>query len=451
MILLDMVTFLGRMHPLIIHLPIGFLLLAIIFDAVSYHRKYYYLNQSVPFTLLAGFISASAACGLGYLLSLSGDYEEQTLNNHMLSGLILTVMAGLLYALTTVRLKRIVNVPRPLLSALSMVTFFLLLYTGHHGATLTHGTDFLTLETLRRQNRERPTDVREAMIFEDLVHPILEERCIQCHRRDKKKGRLSLESVSSMLQGGKHGPAIVPGDVEESELFKRITLDPSHENFMPADGKPPLTETERELLRWWIEEAMAVKGKKISELEGGEKIILHAASVLGLQDESDQERYLSEAQVVNRSLPDSVDASQLKDLRKHGFVVRVMLRKPLMLDITLPPGSGKRMAEVVNYLKPVAANVVWLNLSDNGFAAEDLGILRQMANLEKLRLEKNPVSDDISRHLANLGRLEAVNLNETKLTSAGLEKLQENKAIKRIYTWKTMCDTSYLKSAAQLH
>lgn len=450
MILLDVSTFLGRMHPLIVHLPIGFLLLAIVFHAASCSKKYYYLNRSVPITLLAGFVSAFAACVLGYLLSLSGDYEEQILNKHMGAGVILTLMAGVLYALATARVKRVVKVSRPLFSALSIVTFLLLLYTGHRGATLTHGINFLSMETLKDQKKEKLSDVKEAMIFEDVVHPILEERCIQCHRRDKRKGRLSLESLPSMLQGGKHGPAIVPGNLKESELFKRITLDPSDENFMPADGKPPMTETETELLRFWIEEAMAVEGKKISEVEGGEKIILQAASVLGLQDESVHHGYLS-TQALTPGFPDSVDASHLENLRKQGFVVRVMLRKPLMLDITLPGRSGKRMVEIENFFKPVAANIVWLNLSDNGFSADDLAILRNMTNLQKLRLEKNPLSDGISQHLGNLKRLEAVNLNETQITPAGLIKLQENRAIRRIYTWKTMCDTAYLKNAVQLH
>jgi hypothetical protein len=104
----------------------------------------------------------------------------------------------------------------------------------------------------------------------------------------------------------------------------------------------------------------------------------------------------------SESLPDSVNNSQLQGLRKHGFVVRVMLQKPLVLDITLPPRLEKAMAEIVNYLKPPAAHIVWLNLSNNGLAADDVVILQHMENLEKLRLEKNLVSDDISNHLVNL-------------------------------------------------
>src|SRR5574339_148717 len=101
MILLDLLTFLGRMHPLIVHLPIGFLLLALVFDGASYLKKYAYLRQAIPFMLLIGFTFAATASVLGYLLSLTGDYDDQTLNNHKLSGIFLTMTAGLLYLLTT--------------------------------------------------------------------------------------------------------------------------------------------------------------------------------------------------------------------------------------------------------------------------------------------------------------------------------------------------------------
>ena len=51
------------------------------------------------------------------------------------------------------------------------------------------------------------------------------------------------------------------------------------------------------------------------------------------------------------------------------------------------------MEVIVNGLRPVAKNIVWLNLSDNDFTDSDLEILTHMSNVEKLRLEKNPISE----------------------------------------------------------
>ncbi len=441
MIPLDIFNFLGRLHPLVVHLPIGFILLAMIFDGVSYIKKYDHLNRAIPFTLLIGFVSAGAACVLGYMLSLTGDYDEQILNNHKISGILLTIMAGILYGMTTAPFRKITSIPRLLFSTLSMATIFLLSYAGHQGGNLTRGSNYITLETLMRQERVKPTQVGEAMIFEDVVHPLLEQRCVQCHRQGKKKGRLSMETLASMLKGGKDGPSVVPGKLNESELFRRITLDPSHEDYMPADGKMPLTKPETEIIRWWIEKAGAVEGKKISELKDGDEVKSLAASLLGLGGHSLAEMNSLTDQKINMSIPDTLDMTLVENLRKKGVVVRVMLQKPVMLDVTLPPGSGIKMEAIENDLKPVVRNIIWLNLSDNDFTENDLGVLKQMSNVEKLRLEKNPIADGISNSLEGLKYLEAVNLNETKITTACLNKLQQNPAIKRIYTWKTMCDS----------
>src|SRR6185295_13745924 len=114
MILTDILTFSGRMHPLIVHLPIGFLLLAMIFDGVSYFKKYEHLKSAVPFALLMGFASAAIASVLGYMLSLSGDYDHRILSHHKTAGILLTLIAVILYGITMDPFRKIVSIPRPL-------------------------------------------------------------------------------------------------------------------------------------------------------------------------------------------------------------------------------------------------------------------------------------------------------------------------------------------------
>src|SRR3546814_6064659 len=57
-----------------------------------------------------------------------------------------------------------------------------------------------------------------------------------------------------MLAGGESGPSIVPGDPENSELYRRITLPEDHDEFMPAEGKTGFNEDQVALIRWWIEQ-----------------------------------------------------------------------------------------------------------------------------------------------------------------------------------------------------
>ncbi|HEX6890827.1 MAG TPA: hypothetical protein VF141_09040, partial [Chryseolinea sp.] len=76
----------------------------------------------------------------------------------------------------------------------------------------------------------------------------------------------------------------------------------------------------------------------------------------------------------------------------------------------------------------------------NGLTEDELDFLPLMTNLEKLRLEKNPIGDGVCSRLTGLHHLEAANLNETKVTSDCLKKLKQMPALKRVYSWKTIVD-----------
>lgn len=435
--LLDIFTFAGRLHPLIVHLPIGCLLLAVLFDILSYTRRYASLKPAVPLTLLAGFAAAVLACIFGYLLSAGGDYDRTTLSRHRFSGITLALIAGVLWLMTTDRARRSFTLPAKAFTILLAGLLCLVGYTGHQGGSLTHGNDYLTLATLTYKERAQPATVDAALIFEDVVQPMLVKKCSQCHRQGKLKGNLSVQDIAHLLKGGKNGPAIVPGKPDESELYKRISMDPAHEAFMPADGKPPLTKTETAIIRWWIARANAVTGQPVKDLKDKAAIQGQVAAWLGLGGGVQEQTEAAIEQHINPGIPGSLDMQLVENLRRKGLAVRVMLQHPVMLDITLPAGSGKHISDIQEDLLKVAGNVIWLNLSGNGLTENDLGFLKQLPNLEKLRLEKNPIADGISDHIAALQHLEAVNLNETKISAVCVNKLSGHASIKRIYAWRT--------------
>lgn len=436
MMLLDIALFSGRLHPLIVHLPIGFLLLATVFELFSYKKKYEHLKAAVSFTLLLGFIAAVLACIFGYILSLSGDYDGAILDNHKISGIALALISGLLFLISSKLLRINIQVKRSVFTALCVLTMVFMGYTGHQGGTLTHGAEYLSMEVLRQQQRAKPVSVEQAMIFEDIVHPILIQRCSQCHRADKMKGELSMKTLADLQKGGKDGAAIVAGSLKESELYKRITLDPDHEEYMPSDGKTPLTKSELAIIKWWIEKGMAVEGKKMAELKNTQAINPVITSYLkigagGKPLEAVDPSY----PVSNPAIPVFSNLKLLDSLRNMGLNIRVMQHKPMMLDITLPEGNGKQIATIKPGLKSVAKNVIWLNLSGNNLMDKDLDFLQFMINLEKLRLENNPITDQFIPTISSLKHLEALNLNETRLSKAGVEQLKQLPAIKRIYEW----------------
>src|SRR6185503_13574601 len=95
------------------------------------------------------------------------------------------------------------------------------------------------------------THAAEKVDFKKEIQPILEKSCIKCHGPEKQKGKLRLDSKELGLKGGKEGTAIVPGDAAKSELFRRITLPPGHDDIMPNEGDP-LTKAQIDLIREWI-------------------------------------------------------------------------------------------------------------------------------------------------------------------------------------------------------
>ena len=87
--------------------------------------------------------------------------------------------------------------------------------------------------------------------FKSKILPIFTARCQSCHNHTLKLSGLSLESAASMEQGGTHGPVIVPGNPQQSRLYRRVAR--MEKPFMPMEGEA-LPEAEVTSLKTWIEQ-----------------------------------------------------------------------------------------------------------------------------------------------------------------------------------------------------
>lgn len=83
------------------------------------------------------------------------------------------------------------------------------------------------------------------------IRPILEAHCVDCHSGWFPKAGLRLDSRAGVLEGGRSGPAIVPGRADQGYLMRALRLPDGHRGKMPpGDGR--LSEAEIERLRVWI-------------------------------------------------------------------------------------------------------------------------------------------------------------------------------------------------------
>jgi len=102
--------------------------------------------------------------------------------------------------------------------------------------------------------------------FEKKVRPLLVAKCYQCHAGTKAAGGLSLETKTGWSKGGQSGPAIVPGNVEESLLIDAINY--RDLEMPPADKGGKLTSEEIGVLTTWIRKG-AVDPREDGTLLGG--------------------------------------------------------------------------------------------------------------------------------------------------------------------------------------
>jgi len=87
------------------------------------------------------------------------------------------------------------------------------------------------------------------------VRPILADKCFRCHGPDAKTRAAELrldEREAAIGPRGDDPPAIVPGDPDASELWRRLARDDDDRMPPPDSGKPALTAAERAIVRSWL-------------------------------------------------------------------------------------------------------------------------------------------------------------------------------------------------------
>jgi hypothetical protein len=243
---MEIVYLLGRFHVLVLHLPIGILLLAVLLELLALRQRFRALEASLPLIWLLGAAGALLTVVLGYLHATEGGFEGEVVNLHRWSGSLLALLA---FAAWAWRAELPESFSRFRFAPVILITAALFA-TGHYGGSLTHGPAWLFAGN--DVGRAPVGDVAEADIYLDVVAPALRSRCSSCHNEGKRRGQLSFASYRDLMKGGESGPVIVPGDPARSDLVRRIHLDPTHVDFMPKDGKTPLTEEQRAAIEWWI-------------------------------------------------------------------------------------------------------------------------------------------------------------------------------------------------------
>ena len=417
---MDIVTFLGRMHPLVVHLPIGFLLLAGIFYYLGKREKYASLHKALPVTFFLSALSAVSAAFFGWLLAANSEYEEGTLFWHKYLGIAVVVFSALGFWLSLGEKK----IP----AWVVLTTIVLLSITGHLGGSLTHGEDYL-LEPLRSEKAKEeivlPKEIDSIVVYTHLVQPVLEKKCYACHNNTKQNGGLNMATWQGMEKGGNSGK-VMAQEAFKSELFKRVTLAQNSKKFMPPKGEP-LTFHELNVLKWWLENGAQPKAK------------LNAFKLT----EEIKETLLYEYNLDTHPKPfvETIEVEKLpevifSELEQNGWRINVLAQSNNLIEVSPEYNTQLTKKKILSLLK-AKNHITWLNLGKSTITDEDLKIIAQFPNLSRLRIEETQISDAGLEHLIVLQHLESLNLFNNNITDTGLGLLQKMPALKKVYLWNT--------------
>ncbi|UZD23329.1 chitobiase/beta-hexosaminidase C-terminal domain-containing protein [Algoriphagus halophytocola] len=404
----------GRAHPLILHFPIVLLLVGMLFIWLPDVERKPEVKEVIELFYLTGCNFAGITVILGLILAQE-DYSGDLLTWHKWGGILLFTGCTLLYF---IRSKK-----QSLLKVGSLVLAMTIILTGHWGADLTHGENYLLSPILKKQ--EEKIALSDAELYPHVIRPILEAKCISCHKEGKIKGELRLDHLDGIKKGGKSGPFVVEGKLHESLLIERINLPLEEEEHMPPKNKAQLSEEEKEILSAWVASGADFEQK-----------------VVELSPDTELFKLTSIKFETNKSYNFDPAADQdIADLNNAFRTVSPKYPESPALEVSYF-GISAFQPESLADLKQIKEQLVLLNLNKMPLAEVDLNFLINFPNLEELQLNFTDLTPKQLSLISKLESLEVLAISGNEVSKESLAALAQMKNLKKLYLWNTGLDSS---------
>lgn len=412
----DWLMFIGRLHPLVVHMPIGMLAALVIVEMMTVFKKPEKITATRRFLVWATALSAITAAVAGWFLAGEGGYAEDLLFWHRWIGIAFAVVLfiGAVIALTprwaSVLVRFVV-----LSLALGLMTV-----AGHMGGTMTHGETYLTryappfianlIGPGEAADAPAPVESNEAGSDAQIVLAMLEARCYECHGASKQKGRLRLDTPDGIAT------VTVAGDPSKSEMFRRISLPQGDFDIMPPEGEP-IGDAEVLAVMRWIR-------------DGAETMPTPPPTVPAPNADTSLTSETSEPSTPAPSESEIIESARTD----FGAFVTELPGDELVVDLSL----GSEPLDVAKFaeLAPIAPRVVDLSLAGRTITGE-LGEIT-FERLERLRLERSNADDAfVNAMLDRTPRLRKLNLHSTPVTDGVLGAIEASPALERVVLFET--------------
>ena len=408
----------GRMHPLFLHFPIVLLLVSVFWELFPVGEKSHLeLRASIGdwFLLLASITAVTSAL-MGLFLSKEDGYTQDVLAWHKWGGVVISFLCLGWYSFrNSIRKKKIVS------SITALSGFVIVVITGHLGAEITHGDNFL-LAPVTKDAVAPKVLFEDAVVYQDMVYPILKSKCITCHNEKKAKGELSMESVSLLLKGGKDGALWDSTQPDLGLMLRRIHLPPESKKHMPPSGKSQLSDEEIAVIYNWIKEGANFK-TKVADLTDKDTLRILASSLFNTIETDD---YTFEP----------ADENKVKLLsNNYRLVAPLALGSPALGVEFFSAAQFK--ADQLKELLEVKKQIVSLNLNKMPVIDADLSTIAQFTSLRRLNLSFTDIKGSGLAALNKLQELKQLSLSGTGVNVANLNVLLGLPKLTELYIWST--------------
>jgi uncharacterized membrane protein len=430
--------FIGRFHPLAVHFPIALILLVPVLELAGLTGRFSYLRLSAGFVLGLATVGATMAAILGWCLGRSGGYSGSLVTQHMWGGISFAAVCWLCWLLRTRSIEQRLGLVYAIVLAMAVG---LVGWTGYRGGQLSLGEDHLT--------EHMPVRLRHALGISNLrpsismaasntfygarIDPIFAARCVTCHGPAKHKANLRLDSYRSLMRGGKDGPVIRAGNVQGSDLFRRITLPPGHDDFMPKEGKRPLSADQVKLIELWIgagaSDTLPVNAITDAPVGSGPPAV---------------------AEVTFEQI-DPVAVAKLR-AKLAPAVAQLQKQFPNILDYESRGSADLFLNASILASKfgdhdlaafgPVAEYITVADFSRTAITDHSLTAIAAMKRLRVLRLMNTGITDTTLQGLGTLDQLESLNVFGTRVTSASLSSITKLPKLAHFYAGQTAIPSS---------
>ena len=424
-----LLPFLGRMHPVLVHLPIGILIFGILLCFFPQNGKNALL-PSIRLAFLIGGIAALAAGVSGFLQYQWEGFAWEDVQLHLAGGMITAVGSFGVYALI-----KNAEVLTTKIRVLALVLGLILGITGHWGGNLTHGEGYFTevlpadLQSLfgvAIQPELGPQLTEEtwenAQLYAEVIQPILNKNCKSCHNPRNRKGELDLTSLAALRKGGEEGQVLTAGDAAHSALFARLLLPKEDEKHMPPAEKNQPSKEEIALIESWIKGGAKESGT------------LAAAGI----SKNQIERFIlkNEIPFYPTLALAPLAADSLAGLKEAGLFAEAVESGSGLLKIScinLPSFQDSDW----KLLESVKSRIAYLDLSGTQVTDAVVEQLAALPNLTVLKLNSTGIAGNSLKKLATLNNLKLLYLNKTRVNLSQLQALGSSKSLQKVFAFDT--------------